>query len=401
MGMSNRQILGRRGPVSALRSLLAAESAGGIVLMAIAAIAIIVANSPYSGEYYEQRDAYIGPLSVLHWINDGLMAVFFLLVGLEIKRELIDGELRTWDRRRLPGIAALAGMAVPALIYTAVNADDPVAMRGWAIPAATDIAFALGVLALLGRAVPVSLKVFLTAVAIIDDLGAVIIIAIFYTADLNLQMLGAALGGIGVLAVFNLMNLRALWFYLLPAPLIWWAMYQSGVHATIAGVLIAMTVPLRQTMGHPDAQDSPLHRLEHMLVPLAAFVVVPIFGFANAGVSFAGMTPETLLSGIPLGIAAGLFLGKQLGIFAAIWIAVKTGFADLPANASWRQTYGVCLLCGIGFTMSLFIGELAFTTNGDLESQVKLGVIVGSLLSAVAGAMLLLSAKPQRQAETD
>ena len=368
------------------------------MLMGVAALALVAANSALADTYFFMRDAYIGPLSLIHWVNDGLMAVFFLLVGLEMKREVLDGQLSTWERRRLPGVAAVAGMAVPAIVYAAINLGDPVALRGWAIPAATDIAFALGILALLGRAVPASLKVFLTAVAIIDDMGAVAIIALFYTAQLDFMALGAAFGLLALLAVLNLRGVRSLWAYLIPAPFIWTAMYLSGVHATIAGVLIALAIPLARGPGRPDDVHSPLHRLEHALLKPVSFLVVPAFGFVNAGVSLAGIGPEVLTAGIPLGIIAGLFLGKQIGIMAAVWVAERTGFADLPADATWRQTYGVAILCGIGFTMSLFIGQLAFPGTDGIDDQVKIGVLAGSSLSAVAGSLLLLGAGRRRAA---
>jgi NhaA family Na+:H+ antiporter len=383
----------RNRPVSAIRNFLAKETASGLILMGVAVVAIIVANSPLAEDYFRIRDMYVGPLSVLHWINDLLMALFFLFVGLEIKRELVDGELSTWERRTLPGIAAIAGMAVPALIYVAINRSDPGALKGWAIPGATDIAFALGVLALLGRCVPASLKVFLTAVAVLDDLGAITIIAIFYTAKLNMAALGASFVVIAILALMNWLGVRKLWPYLVVAPFLWLADYQSGIHATIAGVTLAIFIPLKSGVGIREESHSPLHKLEHTLAPWVAFGVIPIFGFANAGVSLAGVTPATALAGVPLGIAAGLFLGKQLGIFGAVWLVWRLRLADLPAGATLRQIWGVALLAGIGFTMSLFIGELAFRESRLIMDQVKLGVLAGSLLSALVGAAVLLSAR--------
>ena len=383
----------RRHPLDFTREFLSSEAARGLVLMAAAALAIAVANSPLAPAYFAAREAHLGPLSAIHWVNDGLMALFFLLIGLEIKRELVDGQLSTWERRRLPGIGALAGMALPALIYAAINRADPGALRGWAIPAATDIAFALGVLALLGDRVPASLKVLLTAIAVLDDMGAVGIIAGFYTDTLHLGALAAAGGGLALLAVLNLIGVRSLWAYLLPAPAIWWAMHLSGVHATIAGVLIACTIPLTPAPGRPDNAHSPLHVLEHALAPWVAFVVVPVFGFANAGIAFGGITAAMAASGVTLGIGAGLFAGKQAGILGAIALAVRTRFSDLPAGASWRQTYGVALLCGIGFTMSLFIGDLAFRGAAGLENEVKLGVLGGSILSALIGVAVLRRAQ--------
>lgn len=377
-------------PLSVLREFLQSESAGGIILMAAAALALGVANSPLSDGYFTALKAVVLSLSVEHWINDGLMAVFFLLVGLEIKREVLDGQLSSWSRRVLPGVGALGGMAAPALVYCAVNAASPETLRGWAIPTATDIAFALGVLTLLGPRVPVSLKVFLTALAIIDDLGAVVIIALFYTGGLSLPALGAVALILAVLAVLNRLKVARLWPYLLLGAGLWAAMLQSGVHATIAGVLLAMAIPLRAAPGRPDDVHSPLHRLEHGLAKWVAYGIVPVFGFANAGVSFAGMTPAAALEPVPLGIAAGLFLGKPLGVFGAVWAAIRFGGAERPDGAGIGQLLGVAALCGIGFTMSLFIGGLAFGSHGSLGDAVKVGVLAGSLLSAALGSAILL-----------
>ena len=381
---------------SALRVFLASEAAGGILLMGAAALAMIVANSAFSGDYFHfvhavigpQLTPKLGPMTVHLWINDGLMAIFFLLVGLEIKREFVDGHLSTWADRRLPVVAAAAGMAVPAAIYLIVAGGDPALIRGWAIPAATDIAFAIGVLAILGSRAPASLKLFLTTVAIVDDMGAVAIIALFYTAELNVAALVVAATLWLAMMALNRFKVNALWPYLILAVLLWYATLLSGVHATIAGVLAAFAIPFQRTLGSPDAEDSALHRLEHALVRPVAFLIVPLFGFANAGVSLEGVGLASLAQPLPLGIALGLFLGKQLGIFGSVWAAVKLGFAVRPKNASWVQVYGVALLCGIGFTMSLFIGGLAFkdAAQGD---AVKIGVLMGSLLSAVAGYALL------------
>lgn len=370
------------GTLARLREHLANDAAGGLALIVAAALALIVANSPFSDSYHALKSTHLGPLSILHWVNDGAMALFFLFVGLEIKRELIEGQLSTPHRRRLPGAAALAGMAVPALIYIAVNAGDRGALRGWAIPAATDIAFALGVLALLGKRVPASLKLFLTAVAVLDDLGAILIIAIFYTAALNLPALAVAVAGLGILIACNRLNVTKLWPYLLVGAGVWAAVLQSGIHATLAGVAVAMTVPMTK----------PLERLEHTLRPWIAFAVVPLFGFLNAGVSFAGVSPTIAMGGVPLGIGLGLFVGKQAGIFGACRLMVATGLAQVPHGASWRQLYGVALLCGIGFTMSLFIGGLAFGEGSAREDAVKIGVFAGSLLSAFAGWLVLRTA---------
>lgn len=388
---------------SALRAFLSGEAAGGILLMVAAALAMIIANSSIAASYNyflhfvigPELTSKLGPMTVHLWINDGLMAIFFLLVGLEIKREFVDGHLSTWADRALPMVAAAAGMIVPAIIYLAVAGGDPALQRGWAIPAATDIAFAIGVLALLGSRAPASLKLFLTTVAIVDDMGAVAIIALFYTAELNIAALTAA-GGIWLsMMMLNRFRKNALWPYLILAALLWYATLLSGVHATIAGVMAAFAIPFRRTLAAPDAEDSALHRLEHALVKPVAFFIVPIFGFANAGVSFAGVNLAALIAPLPLGIAMGLFLGKQLGIFTSVWIVVKLGIAARPSHASWMQVYGVALLCGIGFTMSLFIGGLAFI-GPDQADDVKIGVLMGSILSAIIGYLILRFAAPQK-----
>ena len=393
--------LARRRMPSALRALLRSEAGGGIVLMVAAAAALIIANSPAAPFYFGALKTYIAGLSVLHWVNDALMAVFFLLVGLEIKREFLDGELATWRRRVLPGIAAAGGMVAPALVYVVINSGSPETLRGWAIPTATDIAFALGVLALLGPRVPVSLKIFLTALAIIDDLGAVAIIAAFYTADLAPLWLGAALATLMVLAMLNRAGVEAMAPYLLLGGVLWVFTLKSGVHATIAGVALALTIPLRLSPGRPEDARSTLHRLEHFLHPWVAFLVVPVFGFANAGVQLSGMGWEVALAPVTLGIAAGLFLGKQIGVFLTTAAVIRLRLADCPAGASLSQVYGVSLLCGIGFTMSLFIGMLAFPAAPELEDQVKVGVMMGSVLSALAGALVLLAARPERAPAQD
>ncbi|MFN3670460.1 MAG: Na+/H+ antiporter NhaA [Bosea sp. (in: a-proteobacteria)] len=382
-------------PKSVLRAFFASSSAGGIVLMVVALVAIIVANSPASGLYFSVLKQYVFGLSVLHWINDALMAVFFLLVGLEIKREFLDGQLSSWSRRALPGFAALGGMAAPALIFVALNAGSPETLRGWAIPAATDIAFALGVLSLLGKRVPGSLKVFLTALAILDDLGAVIIIAIFYTSELSGQMLGLAFATLAALVALNRAGVTRLLPYLLLGALLWFFVLKSGVHATLAGVALALTIPLARSPGRPESTECALLRLEHALQPYVAFLIIPIFGFANAGVSFAGVGPSALLAPVPLGVTLGLFLGKQIGVFGFGWAAIRLGLADLPARASWLQFYGIALLCGIGFTMSLFIGMLAYPDSEALQDQTKIGVLAGSLLSGVLGWLLLRFARAE------
>ncbi|ATC23449.1 Na+/H+ antiporter NhaA [Caulobacter vibrioides] len=374
--------------LSLLRELLESGAAGGLLLMACAVLALFVANSPLAEGYFHALHVPFAGLDLLHWINDGLMAIFFLFVGLEIKREFLDGQLSTWANRALPCIAAAGGVVVPGLIYASLNAGSPETLRGWAIPTATDIAFALGVLSLLGSRVPTSLKIFLATLAIVDDLVAVLIIAVFYTAELNT----AALMGAGfvtlVLVGFNRLKVKRLAPYLLMGAALWWLVLLSGVHATIAGVVLAMTIPLHASKAAPDDATSPLHRLEHALSPWVAFLVVPIFGFANAGLSFAGMTPSVLAEPVTLGVALGLFFGKQIGVFGAAWLAIRLGVARLPVAASWAQLYGVSLLCGIGFTMSLFIGLLAFR-DAALQNEVKVGVLVGSLSSALIGATLL------------
>jgi len=367
----------------ALRRFLDSEAIGGLILIAGAALALAVANSALGPIYRAALHAPLGPMTAHHWINDGAMALFFLLVGLEIKREFLCGELSAWDRRALPLIAAAAGMAAPALVYLAFAGADPALARGWAIPAATDIAFALGVLALLGPRVPASLKLFLATVAIADDLGAVAIIAFVYTGGLDPVALAAAAAILAVMVWLGRRGVRSLPLYLGAAAVLWVAVFLSGVHATIAGVLAAGAIPMT------DAPDSALHRLEHALAPWVAFLILPLFAFANAGVSLDNFGPGTLLAPLPLGVAAGLFLGKQIGIFGAVRLAVACGIARPPDGASWRQIWGVAMLCGIGFTMSLFIGALAFPGRPDLAEQAKVGILAGSFLSALAGYLLL------------
>jgi Na+:H+ antiporter, NhaA family len=377
------------------QAFLKSEAAGGIVLMVVAVLAMIVANSPLSATYFGTLKSYVGGLSVQHWINDALMAIFFLLVGLEIKREVLTGQLSTWSQRVLPGIAALGGVFVPALIYVYFNQATPETLRGWAIPMATDIAFALGVLALLGSRVPVSLKILLTAIAIIDDLIAVIVIALFYTAELNLLMLGGALAGLGVLFVLNRLKVKSLWVYLPIGAVIWYLVLKSGVHATLAGVMVAMFIPLKTNKAEGEDPHSPLIKLEHAIHKPVAFLIIPIFGFANAGVALSGFKPEFLLDPVPLGVALGLFVGKQTGIFLACFLAIKSGIAKMPEGANWMQLYGLGLLCGIGFTMSLFIGSLAFAGVPLLQNEVKIGVLLGSTLSGIVGFIWLYSQKPK------
>ncbi|HBE3007757.1 TPA: Na+/H+ antiporter NhaA [Escherichia coli] len=365
---------------------ISSPAAGGIILILASAAAIVVANSSLREGYESLLKYKTAGLSVEHWVNDGLMAIFFLFVGLEIKRELLAGELSTWSQRALPGFAALGGVAVPALIYAGFNSGDADTLRGWAIPAATDIAFALGVLTLLGKRVPPSLKIFLSALAILDDMGAVAIIAIFYTSDISLLMLGSAAATALLMAGMNKAGVKRLLPYLLAGALMWFFMLQSGVHATVAGILSALFIPLN-TGG---TSDSPLERLEHGLEPWVVFLILPIFGFANAGVSLSGLTAEDILSPVPTGVAAGLFFGKQAGVFGLSVLAITLGLAKKPANSSWLQLYGVAVLCGIGFTMSLFIGNLAFAGSQLLIDEVKVGVLGGSVLSAFAGALILM-----------
>jgi NhaA family Na+:H+ antiporter len=402
----------RTAPRSALRDFLQSEALGGILLMAAAAAAIIVANSPLGDLYRHILHAplgpeltpKLGPMTVHLWINDGLMAVFFLLVGLEIKREFKDGRLSTWDQRRLPFIAAGVGMALPAAFYLLLTAGTAGLAAGWAIPAATDIAFAIGVLALLGSRAPTSLKLFLTTVAIVDDMGAVAIIALAYTAAIDTLALGAAAGTLFLMYVLGQSGVRRLPVFLVLAALLWYFVLLSGVHATIAGVLAATAIPIVRTPGAPDSAVSPLHRLEHALAPLVAFLIVPVFGFANAGVSLQGIGFQQLFAPLPLGIAAGLFIGKQAGIFGAVWLSVRFGLAQRLRGATWTQIYGVSLLCGIGFTMSLFIGALAFPDDPALVEEAKIGVILGSVASALTGYLVLRFARPhpdQQRCETE
>lgn len=379
--------------VSQIRAFLRLESTGGILLGAAALLALLASNSPMQPAYEAllatRIEIRIGTLllakPLLLWINDGLMAIFFLLIGLEVKRELLQGELSTPAQALLPGIAALGGMIVPAAIFTALNWHDPVALRGWAIPTATDIAFALGVLSLLGSRVPLSLKVFLMAVAIFDDLGAIMIIAAFYTEDLSLASLVGAGATTLVLAALNLCGVTRRAPYILIGIVLWICVLKSGVHATLAGVVLAFSIPLRAR----DAKGrSPLIQLEHLLHEWVAFGILPIFAFANAGVSLAGITLSALIEPVPLGIAAGLFIGKQIGVFGTVWLAARTGLAPPPSGASNRQLYGIALLAGIGFTMSLFIGTLAYDDHGYLTAT-RLGVLSGSLISAITGYTLL------------
>jgi Na+:H+ antiporter, NhaA family len=377
------------------------EASAGILLIVVAILAMLAANSVFHDTYH---DAFHGTLpwspvpklDNLHlWINDGLMAIFFFVVGLEIKREVLDGDLSDSARRRLPVLAAAAGMAAPALVYLATVGGNASMQHGWAIPAATDIAFAVGVLALVGSRIPASIRLFLLTVAIVDDLGAVVIIAAFYTPEINTLWGLAALVVVGVLALLNTLRIHRTWLFLLLGVVLWLCVLYSGVHATIAGVLLAFTIPLRVSKG-----DSMLLRLEHALVPWNSYLIVPLFGFANAGVALEGIGFEQLLDPIPLGVLLGLFVGKQVGIFGAILIADRTGFAKRPAGASWLQLWGTTVLCGIGFTMSLFIAALAFPGQPLFIEEAKLGVLLGSLCSSLLGYALLRLA-PMRAAAAE
>ncbi|MGH6930438.1 MAG: Na+/H+ antiporter NhaA [Dongiaceae bacterium] len=377
-----------------LREFLRLEASAGIVLGGATILALVASNSGLADLYdlflelpVELRFGalHIGK-PLLLWINDGLMTIFFLLVGLEIKRELLEGELSTIGQALLPALAAVGGMGVPALIYVLLNLQDPLALRGWAIPAATDIAFALGVLSLLGARVPVALKVFLLALAIFDDLGAILVIAVFYTANLSLTSLLLAATVLAAMLVLNRLGVMRTAPYALLGIVLWVCVLKSGVHATLAGVVMAVAIPLRAADGR-----SPLQELEHALHPWIAFLVVPLFGFANAGVSFSGMTTDALANGVTLGIAAGLFIGKQVGVFATVYACVRLGIARLPEGVGWLGLYGAALLSGIGFTMSLFIGTLAWET-ADYAAPLRLGVLVGSLLSGIVGYAIVRAA---------
>ncbi|MFG6448092.1 Na+/H+ antiporter NhaA [Roseateles sp. BYS180W] len=378
-----------------LRKFFASESAGGILLALSALLALLISNSPWAAWYEHFRaipgevriggDALVLAKPLVVWVNDLWMAVFFFLVGLEIKREFVSGELSSRSQLALPAVAALGGMVVPALIYASFNASDAVALKGWAIPAATDIAFALGIVLLLGKRVPTSLKVFLTAVAIIDDLGAIVVIALFYTSQLSTPMLAAAGLCLAVLWSLKRAGVTRVDVYIAVGLVLWLCVLKSGVHATLAGVATALFIPSRDGRG-----GAPAEALEHGLHPWVAFLVLPMFAFANAGVSLQGVSLTDLAHPVSLGIALGLLLGKAVGVFGAVWGLVRLGWVQRPQGASWRQCFGVCVLCGVGFTMSLFIGGLAFEGQGpDYETRVKLGVLGGSLLSAVIGTLVL------------
>ena len=370
------------------------EAASGLILLISAILALIISNSAYSSYYFGYLEKYIFigfneiglKLSVLHWINDALMAIFFFFVTLEIKREFLQGELSNIKQALLPIIAAVGGMVVPALVYVLINLGDPETINGWAIPSATDIAFSLGVLSLLGKRVPLSLKVFLTALAIIDDLGAILIIAIFYSGDLNLKYLSLMFLAFIILLIINKFNIKKFLPYLIIGLFLWDFTHNSGIHATIAGVLLAMTIPHREK----EKDFSLLIKVEHAISPYVAFGIMPLFAFANAGVSLDGLSLGSLLDKVPLGIVLGLFVGKQLGVFVFSYISIKLKIAQMPSNTSWYNFYGVGILTGIGFTMSLFVGNLAFVENMQYMDGVKIGVLTGSLLSTLAGYFLIL-----------
>ncbi len=370
------------------------EAASGLVLLFAAVIALIISNSNFSALYFSTLDKYIFiginkfgiKLSVLHWINDALMAIFFFFVTLEIKREFLQGELSNIKQALLPIIAAVGGMLIPALFYIFINFGDSETLNGWAIPSATDIAFSLGVLSLLGKRVPLSLKVFLTALAIIDDLGAIVIIALFYSGDLSIKYLSLMLLAFILLLVINKFDIKKFLPYLVIGVFLWDFTHNSGIHATIAGVLLAMTIPHRKKR----KDFSLLIKVEHAISPYVAFGIMPLFAFANAGVSLEGLSLNSLLDKVPLGIVLGLFVGKQLGVFLFSYISIKTKIAQMPNNSNWYNFYGVGVLTGIGFTMSLFVGNLAFAENMQYMDGVKIGVLTGSLLSTLFGYFLIL-----------
>tara|TARA_B100001057_G_C22756458_1_gene913996 strand:- start:111 stop:1283 length:1173 start_codon:yes stop_codon:yes gene_type:complete len=370
------------------------EAASGLVLLFAAILALIISNSNYSDLYFSSLNKYLFlginnfglKLSLIHWINDALMAIFFFFVTLEIKREFLQGELSNIKQALLPIVAAVGGMVVPALIYVFINLGDSQTLNGWAIPSATDIAFSLGVLSLLGKRVPLSLKVFLTALAIIDDLGAIVIIALFYSGDLSIKYLSLMLLAFILLLIINKFNIKKFIPYLIVGLFLWDFTHNSGIHATIAGVLLAMTIPHRKK----EKDFSLLLKVEHAISPYVAFGIMPLFAFANAGVSLEGLTLSALLDKVPLGIVLGLFVGKQLGVFVFSYISIKLKIASMPSNTSWYNFYGVGVLTGIGFTMSLFVGNLAFAENMQYMDGVKIGVLTGSLLSTLMGYFLIL-----------
>ncbi len=377
-----------------INSFLRLESAGGILLFAAAILAMVLANSPLSGIYNLIFDMpveiRVGPLQIakplLLWVNDGLMAVFFFLVGLELKRELIEGELSRPSNILLPLVGAIGGMLVPALIYASVNWGDPIALRGWAIPAATDIAFALGILTLMGSRAPTALKIFLVSLAIFDDVGAIVIIALFYTDALSVAALIIATVATLILFTLNRRNVMSITPYVFVGLVLWIAVLKSGVHATLAGVVLAMFIPIRNPK---DPEDSPLRALEHDLHPVVAFAILPIFAFANSGIDLTGLTLDYVFHPVTIGVAAGLFFGKQIGVFVFCWVAIKSGLTELPKGTGWLGLYGIALLSGVGFTMSLFIGSLAFENAGEVAFDERIGIMLGSLISGAMGFAVL------------
>ena len=396
--MSNKT---NRTITAAWREFLRLESAGGLILVFAAVLAVVLANSPFADLYIQVLNLKFTVLvedfgvskPFLLWINDGLMAVFFLLVGLELKREVVEGELSSPEQIALPALAAIGGLVVPALIYWLVNRDNPLGINGWAIPTATDIAFALAILTLLGSRVPASLKVFLTTIAIFDDLAAIIIIAVFYSVDLSTASMALAGAGIAVLFVLNRLRVQSLAAYLIVGVFIWLFVLKSGVHATLAGIVVAAFIPLKSGDDH-----SPSRHLEHILHPWVAYGVLPVFAFANAGVSFAGVSSDVVLGTVSTGIMLGLFFGKQLGVFGMTALVIGLGLAKKPEGASWTMLYGVALLCGVGFTMSLFIGSLAFEHGGFSQAAaLRIGVISGSVASAFGGWLVLHLSLPKAE----
>ncbi|NND54100.1 MAG: Na+/H+ antiporter NhaA [Gammaproteobacteria bacterium] len=393
----------------ALRNFFRLEAAGAILLLIAAALAMVLQNSPLADLYQAFLDTpvaiQVGGLEIAKplflWVNDGLMAIFFFMIGMEVKREVMVGELSRFDQVLLPLIAGVGGIAVPAGIYYVLTADDPTALQGWAIPTATDIAFALGILALLGPRVPATLKIFLLTIAIIDDLGAITIIALFYTNDLSLTSLSVAAGAIAVLGILKWRGVTKITVYMLVGVVLWVSVLKSGVHATLAGVVLGFFIPL-ESVDDDGTRHKPLDSLIHDLHYAVAFGILPLFAFVNAGVNLTGMTPDTLFSGVPLAIVAGLFIGKQLGVFTFAWIAIKSGICEMPKHLRWSHIYGVAALCGVGFTMSLFIGSLAFEGTGlGYARPDRLGIIVGSLLSGAVGYIVLRMTEPLHDLEKD
>ncbi|MCG9582410.1 Na+/H+ antiporter NhaA [Vibrio tubiashii] len=381
-----------------IRDFFKLESAGGILLVIAAAIAMTIANTSLNDAYQGFLHTYVLGMSVSHWINDGLMAVFFLLIGLEVKRELLEGALKSKETAIFPAIAAVGGMVAPALVYLMFNYGDAQAVQGWAIPAATDIAFALGIMALLGKRVPVSLKVFLLALAIIDDLGVVVIIALFYTGDLSTTALAVGFAMTAALFMLNAKKVTKLTPYIIVGAILWFAVLKSGVHATLAGVVIGFAIPLKGKKG----EHSPLKHMEHALHPYVAFGILPLFAFANAGISLEGVSMDGLTSMLPLGIAMGLLVGKPLGIYSFSWIAVKSGVAKLPEGITFRHIFAVSVLCGIGFTMSIFISSLAFgPVNAEFDTYARLGILMGSTTAALLGYFLLHISLPKKSVSVE